>query len=93
MTAKTGYEAWREHNLSLPFPDELHIMRDGSMKAVRRNLEKGWYGLYADFTWDADGNPVNGQMDEKAIGRPDYCSRNPTLLNEDALTQTLAHYA
>lgn len=87
MTAKTGYEAWREHNLSLPFPDEFHIMRDGSMKAVRRNLEKGWYGLYAD------GRPVNGQMDEKAIGQSDYYSRNLTPLNEDALTQTLAHYA
>lgn len=35
MAAKTGYEAWRERNLSLPFPDEFHIMRDGSLKLVR----------------------------------------------------------
>lgn len=63
MTAKTGYEAWRERNLSLPFPDELRIMRDGSLKAIWRNIEHGWYSLYVSFTWDADGNPVNGQMD------------------------------
>lgn len=67
MTAKTGYEAWRERNLSLPLPDEFRIKRDG--------------------------NPVNGQMNEEAIGQPDYYSRNLTLLNEGALTQTLAHYA
>lgn len=36
---------------------------------------------------------MNGQMDEEAIGQPDYYSRNLTLLNEDALAQTLAHYA
>lgn len=93
MTAKTGYEAWREQNLRLPFPDEFHIMRDGSMKAVWRNLEKGWYGLYAGFTWDADGRPVEGTMEEEAIGQPEYYSRSLTLLNEDVLTQTLAHYA
>lgn len=92
-TARTGYETWREQNPALPFPDEFRIMRDGSMKAIWRNLEKGWYGLYADFTWDADGSPVEGTMDEEAIGQPDYYSRNLTLLNEDALTQTLAHYA
>lgn len=92
-TARTGYEAWREQNPTLPFPDEFHIMHDGSMKAIWRNLEKGWYGLYADFTWDADGNPVNGQMDEEAIGQPDYYSRNLTLLNENALTNVLADYA
>ena len=93
MNAKTGFEAWREKNLRLPSPDEFHIMRDGSTKAVWRNLEKGWYGLYASFTWDADGNPVEGTMEEEAIGQPDYYSRSLTLLNEDALTQTLAHYA
>lgn len=93
MTAKTGYEAWRERNLSLPAPDEFRIMRDGSLRVVWNHLEKGWYSLYADFTWDADGNPVNGQMDEESIGQLDYYSRNLTLLNEDALTQTLAHYA
>lgn len=93
MTAKTGYEAWREKNLRLPFPAEFRIMRDGSMKAIWRNLERGWYALYVSFTWDADGRPVEGSMDEEAIGQPDYYSRNLTLLNEDALTNVLAHYA
>lgn len=92
-TARIGYEAWREKNPTLPFPDEFHIMRDGSLKVVWRNLERGWYALYVDFTWDADGRPVEGTMDEEAIGQPDYYSRNLTLLNENALTQTLAHYA
>lgn len=68
-------------------------MSDGSMKAIRRNLERGWYALYVSFTWDADGRPVEGSMDEEAIGQPDYYSRDLTLLNENALTQTLAHYA
>lgn len=92
-TARTGYEAWRERNLALPSPDEFHIMHDGSMKAIWNSIEKGWHGLYAEFTWDADGRPVEGQMNEEAIGQPDYYSRNLTLLNENALTQTLAHYA
>jgi len=92
-TARTGYEAWREKNPSLPAPDEFHIMRDGNLKVVWKDIEHGWYSLYASFTWDPDGNPVNGQMNEEAIGQPDYYSRNLTLLNEDALTQTLAHYA
>ena len=92
-TARTGFEAWREKNLRLPFPDEFHIMRDGSMKAVWNSIEKGWYALYASFTWDADGRPVEGSMDEEAIGQPDYYSRNLTLLNEDALTNVLADYA
>lgn len=93
MTAKAGYEAWRERNLSLPAPDEFRIMRDGSLRVVWRDLERGWYSLYVDFTWDADGNPVNGQMDEKSIGQPDYYSRSLTLLNENALTNVLADYA
>lgn len=93
MNAKTGFEAWREQNLRLPFPSEFRIKPYGSLKAIWRNLERGWYSLYVDFTWDADGNPVNGQMDEEAIGQPDYYSRSLTLLNENALTQTLAHYA
>lgn len=93
MAAKTGYEAWRERNLSLPFPDEFRIKRDGSLRVVRRNIEHGWYSLYVSFTWAADGNPVNGQMDEEAIGQPDYYSRNLTLLTEDALTNVLADYA
>lgn len=92
-TARTGYEAWRERNLALPSPDEFHIMHDGSLRVVWRNIEHGWYSLYASFTWDADGNPVNGQMDEEAIGQPDYYSRNLTLLNEDALTNVLADCA
>lgn len=93
MTAKTGYEAWRERNLSLPFPDEFHIMHDGSLRVVWRNIEHGWYSLYASFTWDADGRPVEGSTEEQAIGQPDYYSRSPTLLNENALTNVLADYA
>lgn len=93
MNAKTGFETWRERNLSLPFPDEFHIMRDGGMKAIWNNIESGWYSLYASFTWDADGRPVGGSMEEWAAGQPDYYSRSLTLLNEDALTETLAHYA
>ena len=92
-TARTGYEAWREQNPTLSFPDEFHIMRDGSLRVVWRNIEHGWYSLYASFTWDADGNPVDGQMDEEAIGQPDYYSRNQTLLNENALTNVLADHA
>ena len=93
MNPKTGYDAWRERNPALPFPDDSQTLTDGSTRVIWRDLERGWYSLYADFTWDADGNPVNGQMDEEAIGQPDYYSRNLTLLNEDALTETLAHYA
>ena len=93
MSAKAGFEAWRERNLLLPFPDEFHIMRDGSLKVVWEDIRSGWYSLYVSFTWDADGNPVNGQMDEEAIGQPDCYSRNLALLNEDGLTETLARYA
>lgn len=93
MSAKTGFEAWREKNPSLPFPDEIRITPDGSMKAIWNNIERGWYSLYASFTWDADGRPVEGQMEEWATGQPDYYSRSLTLLNEDGLTETLAHYA
>ena len=92
MSAKTGFEAWRERNLSLPYPDEFRPLPDGSTKAVWTNLERGWYSLYVDFTWDADGIPVEGSMDEEAIGQLDYYSRNLTLLNENALTSTLAGY-
>lgn len=92
MSAKAGFEAWRERNLSLPFPGEFRIMSDGSMKAIWNNIESGWYQLYASFTWDADGRPVGGTMEEEAIGQPDYYSRNLTLLDEDALTQTLTGY-
>lgn len=91
-TARTGYEAWREQNPTLPFPTEFRTLPDGSTKAIWRDLERGWYSLYADFTWDADGNPVNGQMDEEAIGQPDYYSRNLTLNCEDDLTLTLTNY-
>ena len=91
MNTKAGLEAWREKNLRLPFPDEFRIMSDGSMKAIWNNIESGWYSLFASFTWDADGRPVGGTMEE-AIGQPDYYSRNLTLLDEDALTQTLAGY-
>jgi len=92
MNAKAGFEAWREKNLRLPFPDWFRIMSDGSMKAIWNNIERGWYSLYASFTWDADGRPVEGTMEEEAIGQPEYYSRSLTLLNEDALTQTLAGY-
>lgn len=93
MTAKTGFEAWRERNKRLPFPDEFRTPPDGSMKAIWNYLEKGWYSLYAEFTWDADGNPVKGSMAEEAIGQPDYYCRSLSLNSEDDLTLTLAHYA
>lgn len=93
MSVKTGFEAWREQNPTLPFPDEFHIMRDGSMKAVWRNLEKGWYGLYADFTWDADGAPLGGDGEEEAIGQPDYWSRSLGIPDERVLANVLADYA
>lgn len=93
MNAKAGFEAWREKNLRLPFPSEFRIMSDGSMKAIWNNIESGWYSLYASFTWDADGNPVEGQMEEWATGQPDYYSRSLTLLDENALTNVLADYA
>lgn len=92
MNAKTGFEAWRERNLSLPSPDEIRTLPDGRMKAVWANLERGWYSLYADSTWDADGTPVGGSMDEEAIGQPDYYSRSLSLNSEDDLTLTLAGY-
>ena len=87
MSAKAGFEAWREKNPSFPFPDEFRIM-----KAIWSHIESGWYQLYVSFTWDADGRPVEGTMEEEAIGQPDYYSRSLTLLDEDALTQTLAGY-
>ena len=93
MNANAGFEAWREKNLRLPLPDEFRIMSDGSVKAIWNNIESGWYSLYASFTWDADGRPVGGTMEEEAIGQPDYYSRNLTLNSEDDLTLTLAHYA
>lgn len=93
MTTKTGYDAWREQNPALPSPDEFRPLPDGSTKVIWRDLERGWYGLYAEFTWDADGRPVEGAMEEEAIGQPDYYSRALSLLTEDALTNTLAHYA
>lgn len=43
MKAKTGFEAWRERNLSFPSPDEYRIMRDGSLKVIWDRLEKDWY--------------------------------------------------
>lgn len=92
MNAKAGFEAWREKNLRFPSPDGIISLPDGGTKAIWNALEKGWYQLYASFTWDADGRPVGGTMEEEAIGQPDYYSRNLTLLSEDALTETLAGY-
>lgn len=93
MKTNKGWEKWREQNMGLPFPDEFRITPDGGMKAIWSNIEQGWYSLYASFTWDADGRPVEGTMDEEAVGQPDYYSRALTLLTEDALTETLAYYA
>ena len=64
MSAKTGFEAWREKNPSLPAPDEFHIMRDGNLKVVWKDIEHGWYSLYASFTWAADGTPRGGEVQE-----------------------------
>lgn len=93
MTARTGFEAWRERNLSLPYPDEFRIMRDESVKAVWRDLEQGWYSLYVDFTWDRNGAPLGGDGAEEAIGQPDYWSRALGIPDERVLTNVLAGYA
>lgn len=90
MKTNKGWEKWREQNTGLPFPTEFRPTDDGGLKVIWDGLESGWYSLCASFTWDADGNPVEGSMDEEAVGQPDYYSRNLTLLNEGALTQTLA---
>ncbi len=87
-----GYEGWRERNRRFPSPDEVITLPDGGTKAIWNNIEKGWYSLYASFTWDADGRPVEGSMEEQAIGDPDYYSRNLTLNSEGDLTLTLANY-
>lgn len=92
MRTNKGWKSWREQNMELPFPTEFRPTDNGGLKVIRDGLESGWYGLYASFTRDADGNPVEGEMDEEAIGQPDYYSRNLTLLDEDALTQTLTGY-
>lgn len=55
MKAKTGFEAWRERNLPLPFPDEYRIMCDGSLKVIWDRLEKDWYRAHVEFTWGPDG--------------------------------------
>lgn len=93
MAARAGFEAWREKNLRLPFPDEIRIMRDGSMKAVWTSLEKEWYSLYVDFTWGPDGAPLGGDGTEEAIGQPDYWSRALGIPDERVLTSVLADYA
>ena len=92
MKAETGFEAWRERNLSLPYPDEFRPLPDGSMKAVWTNLERGWYSLYVDFTWDRNGAPLGGDGAEEAIGQPDYWSRALGIPDERVLTNELAVY-
>lgn len=93
MTARTGFEAWRERNPALPSPDEFRIKPDGSLKSIWRNLERGWYSLYVDFTWDRDGTPLGGDGAEEAIGQPDYWSRALGIPDERVLTSVLADYA
>lgn len=66
MNAKTGFEAWREQNLRLPFPDEFRIMSDGSMKAIWNNIERGWYSLFASFTWESHRGHDGGGGDRAA---------------------------
>lgn len=89
----SGYEAWREQNLSLPFPDEFETTPDGGTKVIWRNLERGWYSLYAEFTWGPDGAPAGGAGYEETIGQPDYWSRSFGINDERALTNVLADYA
>ena len=68
-------------------PDYERREHESDLEQYRERLV-----LLVRFTWDADGRPVGGTMEEEAIGQPDYYSRNLTLLDEDALTQTLAGY-
>lgn len=93
MTAKTGFEAWRERNPALPAPDEFRTPPDGGTKVIWRNLERGWYSLYADFTWDQNGTPLGGGGTEEAIGDPDYWSRGLGIPDEQVLAGVLADYA
>lgn len=84
---KTGYDARREQNLRLPFPSEFRTMPDGGIKVIRN-----WWELeYGYFTWNADGSPVGGRIDEN-FHDPDYCSRDFSLTTERDLTQALAQY-
>lgn len=92
MNAKTGYEAWREQNLRLPYPSEFRMPPDGGTKVIWEEVAKGWWELeFGYFVWDADGNPVGGNFCEN-FHDPDYFSRDFSLTNERDLTQALAQY-
>mgnify|MGYP000863480464 CR=1 FL=1 len=93
MKARTGFEAWRERNPGLPFPDEYRIMRDGTLKVIWDRLEKDWYRAHVEFKWGPDGAPLGGDGDEEAIGQPDYWSNSYGIPDEYALTHVLADYA
>lgn len=45
MSAKTGYEAWREHNLRLPSPSEFRTLPDGGIKVIREDFIRDWWEL------------------------------------------------
>lgn len=92
MTTKTGYDAWREQNLRLPFPDEFRTLPDGGTKMIWESLTKGWWELsFGYFIWDADGVPVGGHFDEN-FHDAGHFSRDFSLTNERDLTQALAQY-
>lgn len=89
---KTGYDAWREQNLRLPFPSEFRTMPDGGIKVIWEDVIRDWWELeYGYFTWNADGTPVGGHIDEN-FHDPDYCSRDFSLTTERDLAQALAQY-
>ena len=92
MNAKTGYDAWRERNLRLPFPTEFRAMPDGGTKAIWVNVTHGWWELeYGYFVWAEDGTPVGGHFDEN-YSDPDYFSQDFPLASERDLTRALAQY-
>ena len=94
MSAKTrtGYDAWREHNLRLPFPSEFRTMPDGGIKVIREKVTRDWRELeFGYFVRDAEGRPVGGHPDEN-FHDPDYYSRDFPLTTERDLTQALAQY-
>lgn len=93
MTTKTGYDAWREKNLRLPFPDEFRTLPDGGARVIWNHLKKGWYEVYVEFSWGPDGAPLGGDGEEEAVGQPDYWSRSLGIPDERVLANVLADYA
>lgn len=88
MTAKTGFEAWRERNPALPSPDEFRTPPDGAIVAVFRQREAD---DVITFLWDADGSPRGGEVQEYGrCGLVDACDAYP-LRGEADLENVLAY--